>query len=49
MVRAAGGAVGAVKQRKEPRIQAAMTDAVAQFDGHASPAEITFHRPQVLT
>jgi hypothetical protein len=29
MVRAAGGAVGAVNQPKEPRIQAVITDAFA--------------------
>jgi hypothetical protein len=49
MVRGVAVAVGAVKQPKEPRILAVMTDAFAQFDGHAIPAEITFLRPQVLT
>ena len=45
MVRGVAVAVGAVKQRKEPRILAVMTDAFAQFDGHAIPAEINFSPP----
>jgi hypothetical protein len=45
MVRAAGGAVGAVNQPKEPRIPAVITDAFAQFDGHAPPVEINFSPP----